>query len=151
MIFLNLQLFSVGGNSPGSFFDDYLLSDNFFELGLYDEIQGFDRLLAGIINQPAQTDDEDLTEQVTNLLFKAPGAEFGTDLASLNIQRGRDHGLASYGAVREECGLQSRSGQPELCSWDDRIPEIPQDRWDKLRAVYEPTGNPPSKYCILCT
>ena len=46
-----------------------------------------------------------LVDEVRNFLFGPPGAG-GFDLASLNIQRGRDHGLASYSEVREAYGLR---------------------------------------------
>ena len=36
------------------------------------------------------------------------------DLASLNIQRGRDHGLAPYNIWREQCGLKRFSDWEEL-------------------------------------
>lgn len=34
--------------------------------------------------------------QVTNMLFKKPGQRFGMDLASFNMQRGREFGLPGY-------------------------------------------------------
>lgn len=50
-----------------------------------------------------------VTSQLTNHLFEDPIANTsvpcGLDLVSLNIQRGRDHGLPGYTAWREYCGL----------------------------------------------
>jgi peroxidase len=72
-----------------------------------DEIatQGVDTLLRGLCLQRCQELDEQVVDDVRNFLFGAPGSG-GLDLASLNIQRGRDHGLASYAGVRAHLGLR---------------------------------------------
>ncbi|MCG8409043.1 MAG: hypothetical protein MI923_27880 [Phycisphaerales bacterium] len=65
---------------------------------------GIESLLRGLASQPAQEIDNFLIDAVRNFLFGPPGSG-GFDLASLNIQRGRDHGLPSYNQVRIDYGL----------------------------------------------
>jgi len=52
----------------------------------------------------AQEVDVLVDDAVRNFLFGPPGAG-GLDLAALNIQRGRDHGLADYNTMRASFGL----------------------------------------------
>lgn len=72
-----------------------------------------DKYLLGMINQPAGAVDESVSREVTNYLFREPGESFGLDLAALNIQRGRDHGIPSYNRWREWCGLKPMN------TWED--------------------------------
>lgn len=65
---------------------------------------GIDTLLRGMALQVAQRIDPYTVDSVRNFLFGPPGAG-GFDLASLNIQRGRDHGLPSYIQARIDLGL----------------------------------------------
>ncbi|XP_055848468.1 uncharacterized protein LOC129913692 [Episyrphus balteatus] len=71
------------------------------------------RLLRGLAAQKALKRDEFITPELTNHLFQTPGFPFGLDLAAINIQRGRDHGVAPYTAWRQPCGLSA------INSWDD--------------------------------
>jgi peroxidase len=64
-----------------------------------------DRILLGLINQPSQKRDEFISEELTNHLFQTPGFPFGMDLASLNIQRARDHGIPPFVEWRLPCML----------------------------------------------
>jgi len=74
-----------------------------------------DAYLMGLINQVAQALDDSVTQEVTNHLFQEPGKKFGLDLAALNMQRGREHGIPSYNRWREWCGLSP------MKNWDDML------------------------------
>ncbi len=80
------------------------LRDAFFRPDKVQEA-GIDPILRGAASQTAQAADPMIVDDVRNFLFGQPG-EGGLDLASLNIQRGRDHGLAGYGDAREALGLK---------------------------------------------
>jgi peroxidase len=67
-------------------------------------LYGIEPLLRGLAAQRAQEVDNMVVDDVRNFLFGPPGAG-GFDLASLNIQRGRDHGLPSYTQARLDVGL----------------------------------------------
>lgn len=77
---------------------------------------GIDSILRGLAFQRAQEIDPFVIDDVRNFLFGPPGAG-GFDLASLNIQRGRDHGLPCYNDIRVAFGL------PPAATFDDVNPE----------------------------
>ena len=60
--------------------------------------------------------------------------QVGLDLVSLNIQRGRDHGLASYTAWRRLCGLS------EPTSWKMLAAVLPSRNVARLQALYTEVG-----------
>jgi peroxidase len=80
------------------------LADSFFNPGEVTN-HGIDSVLRGLAKQTAQELDGMIIDEVRNFLFGAPGAG-GLDLASLNLQRGRDHGLPSYNAMRRALKLR---------------------------------------------
>lgn len=63
-----------------------------------------DPFLRGLAAQKSQRYDTMIVDDLRNFLFGPPGAG-GFDLASLNIQRGRDLGLPPYNDMREALGL----------------------------------------------
>lgn len=64
-----------------------------------------DQYIMGLCNQVAQAMDDAVTQEVTNHLFQEPDKRWGMDLAAINMQRAREHGVPSYNAFREFCGL----------------------------------------------
>ena len=91
------------GVSPG-FLE---LKDAFFNIGLI-ESHNIDPFLLGLSQQRAQEIDCGVVSSVRNFLFGEPG-NGGHDLGSLNIMRGRDHGLPSFNEVRSSYGLSTVS------------------------------------------
>lgn len=89
---------------------------------------GISPLLRGMAGQQAQEIDELVVDDVRNFLFGQPG-QGGFDLASLNLQRGRDHGLPTLSEARSDLGL------PAISDFDD-ISSNPQVQ-AKLAAVYD--------------
>ena len=87
------------------------LANAFFNPDLIKD-HGIDPYLRGLIANPAQQIDAKLIGDVRNFLFGPPGSD-GFDLASLNIQRGRDHGLPGLNVIRARYGL------PLLQSFED--------------------------------
>lgn len=82
---------------------DLPLSSAFFNVSELTAV-GIDPYLRGLSKQRSQQIDGQVIDEVRNFLFGPPGAG-GFDLASLNIQRGRDHGLPCYNDLRQAMGL----------------------------------------------
>lgn len=57
--------------------------------------------------------DEFIGDELTNHLFQSGEAPFGMDLAAINIQRGRDHGIPPYTSWRQPCSLSP------INDWED--------------------------------
>jgi hypothetical protein len=94
--------------------DDMRLKDAFFDPRPVSQV-GIEPLLKYLASDRAQEIDTKVVDDVRNFLFGAPG-QGGFDLVSLNIQRGRDHGLADYNTVRSAYGLAKVTSFAQITS-----------------------------------
>jgi len=88
---------------------------------------GIEPVLRGLASQKCQELDVYIVTDLRNFLFGSPG-QGGFDLAALNIQRGRDHGLPRYNDARESMGLTRMQEFSDLSS----DPEVQA----RLRNIY---------------
>jgi hypothetical protein len=91
------------------------LRDAFFSPGAITAVGGLEPYLRGLAAQACQDVDLYAIDDVRNFLFGDPGRG-GFDLVALNIQRGRDHGLPGYNAVRKALGLSPKSSFADISS-----------------------------------
>ncbi len=91
---------------------DLGLFEAFFSPSELDNGGGADALMRGLASGSSQEIDENIVDDVRNLLFANTGE--GTDLASLNIMRGRDHGIPTLNDMRVELGLDPYADFSEL-------------------------------------
>ncbi|XP_055342135.1 uncharacterized protein LOC129590786 [Paramacrobiotus metropolitanus] len=96
---------------------------------LYESL-GVDQILIGLTIEPTQNADFSFSDALANHLFQDPNRPLGTDLVAINIQRGRDHGLAGYNAYRERCNMTKAK------SFDDLLGDIPKFLVDRLAQLY---------------
>ncbi|MEM9015369.1 MAG: peroxidase family protein [Verrucomicrobiota bacterium] len=80
----------------------------------YVSTKGIDSIIRGQAGQLQQEIDRFIVDDVRNFLF-GPGFG-GLDLASLNIQRGRDHGVPSFKDVKDAIGLGEVSAFTDIAS-----------------------------------
>lgn len=107
------------------------LSDAFFNPDLL-RGSGIDSILKYSASTHMEELDTQVVDSLRNFLFGQPG-QGGLDLASLNIQRGRDHGLADYNTVREAYGL------PRVQSFADITSDT--ELQQQLESVYGSVDN----------
>ncbi|XP_002929454.1 eosinophil peroxidase [Ailuropoda melanoleuca] len=76
---------------------------------------GIDPILRGLMATPAKLNRQDsmLVDELRDRLFQQV-RRIGLDLAALNMQRSRDHGLPGYNAWRRFCGLSQPRNLAQL-------------------------------------
>ena len=93
------------------------LREGFFRPALIDD-RGIEPFLRGLAYEAIQEIDCEIVEELRTFLFREfnPASNKLLDLAALNIQRGRDHGIADYNQCREDFGLARRTSFEEISS-----------------------------------
>src|SRR5262249_27268023 len=112
-------------------FPEVSLAESFFNPPLV-QSNGADPILKYLATDNAQEIDNKIVPELQNFLFGPPGAG-GFDLASLNIQRGRDHGLADYNTTRAAYGLPKVTNFNQITS--------NKDVQQKLKDLYGDVNN----------
>eukprot|EP00095_Tigriopus_kingsejongensis_P003939 maker-scaffold473_size162088-snap-gene-0.25 protein:Tk03939 transcript:maker-scaffold473_size162088-snap-gene-0.25-mRNA-1 annotation:"hypothetical protein DAPPUDRAFT_42141" len=108
------------------------LRDGFFNPDMLYEATMIDEVMRGLGATPMENQDQFISGEITNHLFEERRIPHsGLDLAALNIQRGRDHGLRPYNEYRVACNLDRAS------SFDDLSKEISFDVIKRLQQVYD--------------
>lgn len=100
----DLMMLADDGGATSSGRDSIPLADSFFQPQVLQDF-GIEPFLKGLSVQLAQEIDALVVDSVRNMLFDPP-AQF--DLAAINIQRGRDHGLPDYNQTRVDVGLEPK-------------------------------------------
>ena len=101
------------------------LRDGFFRPMILVEEGGVEPLFLGMAAQRQQTFDAKVVGDLRNFLFGPPGAG-GLDLVAININRGRERGLADYNTLRADMDLQPQDGFNDITS-DPVVQDILQD------------------------
>ena len=106
------------------------LKEMFFN-NVFVQKHGIEPILLGLLANTSQNVDPFLAEDLTKHLFER-NHTVGLNLASLNIQRGRDHGLSGYNTYRKLCGMKSAE------TFDDVALEIKNAKYRKrLKELYK--------------
>ncbi|VDI34281.1 Hypothetical predicted protein [Mytilus galloprovincialis] len=111
-------------------FEHYPLEKEFMNTHMIQKQEGkkVPALMRWLSYDKAMDTDRFFVKEIRDLLFLKNGKS--SDLPAINIQRGRDHGLPSYNAFREHCGLSTVS------QWNPNANEGLEDhRWSVTRIL----------------
>uniref|UniRef100_A0A182NV95 Peroxidase n=1 Tax=Anopheles dirus TaxID=7168 RepID=A0A182NV95_9DIPT len=87
------------------------LSDWLDKPSVLEVAENYGSLSRGMVSQPHDRPNVHFSPEVKHFLFRR-GGNVGVDLKAIDIQRARDHGLATYNDYRAHCGL------PRITSWE---------------------------------
>ncbi|GFQ76016.1 peroxidase mlt-7, partial [Trichonephila clavata] len=85
-------------------------------------------ILKGVCKVPSAMYDNRYTVDTLDYLYKPPKADFGTDLSSVDMQRGRDHGLPPYVHLVNYCS----NGNIKINSFSELSPRLMSKRKAQL-------------------
>ena len=80
------------------------LRESFFNIQSINA-RGINPTMFGLVGNQSNTVDSKFAFGLARRLFVRPGESGHMDLTAFNIQRGRDHGIPTYGRWRQFCGL----------------------------------------------
>ncbi|KAL1129753.1 hypothetical protein AAG570_012697 [Ranatra chinensis] len=92
---------------------------------------GLDNAIKSAMDTHLERVDSFFNKEVVENIAKCGKKMCGLDLVSLNIQRGRDHGLPGYPKWREYCGLSKPT------SFNDLMGDIDNDTLEAMTEVYK--------------
>ncbi|XP_017874556.1 PREDICTED: chorion peroxidase [Drosophila arizonae] len=96
---------------------------------------GIDHALQAAANTPVLRVDRFFSLEITQKLFEGTAEDrvpvCGLDLVSLNIQRGRDHGIPAYPVLRRHCGL------PPVDTWELMAQAVDNATLASIRQIYD--------------
>ena len=124
-------------NSSYEEVEPLFLFDSFFDTNHFRKPGLLDNLLRGMSVQPAFKVDNKFSDSIRNRLFETRNKGCGMDLLSINIQRGRDHGLPPYNQWRDFARWQCGVTTGRVKSFDDLRNEISEERIEILKSVYQ--------------
>ncbi|XP_057291712.1 lactoperoxidase-like [Hydractinia symbiolongicarpus] len=110
-------------------FDDISLQASFSDTRPIRE-RGIESTAFGLLANQSQRVDATFAFGIIRRLFVPVGETRREDLTALNIQRGRDHGLPTYGTWRSVCNL------PAVNTFDDLVGIMPNRTINNLKEVY---------------
>ena len=91
-------------------------------------------IVRGLLKDPIMKVDRWMSQDLTQHLFETHddlGRPFHFDLAAINIQRGRDHGVPGYTKWRLFCGL------PPINTWNDMKLFVAPDSVNIFQQMYK--------------
>ena len=109
------------------------LESVFFKPSLVTDPEKLVMSLAGLSHEVSNKPGPNFASSVNGKLFihRESGATVGLDLVSINIHRGRDHGLPGYNYFRPLCGLRRAE------NFTDLVDVMTQNQAVQLSSVYD--------------